>query len=181
MDKPNNIVLQLRSAEDIFYHFIIPLSSKRLLNPDVEQVIIEEVESLSPDAGICLVLRITGDQVYDETEITSAIKRHFEYQHNRAIKEIAASRRLGWKSLIIAFLFLLAMYFLSKIVTGWLSNTGWAIPVKELFMVLAWVALWRPAELLLYEWRPFKRKAKLFDRISRCNVQITRQSLATEK
>ena len=178
MDAPSkNIVLQLSNAGDIFYHFIIPLSSKRLLNPDVEQVIIEEAESLSPDDGINLVLRITEDQVYNETEIVAAIKRHFEYQHDRAIKEIAASRRLGWKSLVIAILFLLAMYYLSKVVTSWLSNTGWEIPIKEVFMVLAWVALWRPAELLLYEWRPYKRKAKLFDRLSKCKIQIIKQKL----
>ena len=171
--------MQLRNAEDLFYHFIIPLSSKRLLNPDVEQVIIEEAESLSPNADINLVLRITGDQVYNDTEIASAIKKHFEYQHVRVNNEIAASRLLGWKSLIIAILFLLVMYYLSKVVTSWLSNTGWAIPIKEVFMVLAWVALWRPAELLLYEWRPLKRKAKLFDRISRCNLQIVKQKMST--
>ena len=171
----NNIVLQLKNAGDIFYHFVIPLSSKRLLNPDVEQVIVEEAESLSPDTDINLVLRITGDQVYNDNEIASAIKRHFEYQHDRARKEIATTFRLGWKSLIIAFIFLIAMYFLSSVADYWLPNNGCFITLRELFMVLGWVALWRPAELLLYDWRPHKRKARLCDRISKCNLQIVRE------
>lgn len=176
MDAPNNnIVLQVRNVGDIFYHFVIPLSSKRLLNPDVEQVILEEAEALSPDAGINLVLRVTGKQDYDEGEVASAIKRHFEHQHTRARKEVAATISLGWKSLVVAFIFMVAMYFLSRFFINWLPKTGLMITVREVFIVLGWVAIWRPAELLIYDWRPYKRKAKVLERISKCNLQIVRQ------
>jgi len=48
------------------------------------------------------------------------------------------------------------------------------ITLRELFIILGWVALWRPAELLLYEWRPHKRNAKLFDKLAKCDVQVIR-------
>lgn len=38
--------------------------------------------------------------------------------------------------------------------------------------VFAWVALWRPGELLLYEWYPFKRDARLFRKLEEFEVRF---------
>jgi hypothetical protein len=52
-------------------------------------------------------------------------------------------------------------------------------PVTAVFVltegltVFAWVALWRPGELLLYEWYPFKRDARLFRKLERCEVRFS--------
>jgi len=38
--------------------------------------------------------------------------------------------------------------------------------------MLAWVALWRPGELLLYEWYLFKRDATSFGKLERADMRI---------
>ena len=39
--------------------------------------------------------------------------------------------------------------------------------------VFAWVALWRPGELLLYEWYPFKRDARLFRKLEESEIRFS--------
>ena len=39
-------------------------------------------------------------------------------------------------------------------------------------MIGAWVALWRPLEIFLYDWWPVLGEARLFDRLSAMPVQI---------
>jgi hypothetical protein len=64
------------------------------------------------------------------------------------------------------------MYILTNIMMALMQENALVITLRELFIILAWVALWRPAELLLYEWRVHKRNAILFDRIAKCEVQV---------
>lgn len=80
--------------------------------------------------------------------------------------------RLGWSSLLIGFIFLSVMYLLTKIINNLASEDGFTITIKESFIILGWVALWRPAELLLYEWRPFKRDMNLFHKLEKCEVIV---------
>ena len=39
--------------------------------------------------------------------------------------------------------------------------------------VFAWVALWRPGELLLYEWYPFKRDVRLFRKLEKSEIRYS--------
>lgn len=42
----------------------------------------------------------------------------------------------------------------------------------EGFIIAGWVGLWRPAELLLYDWRPYAREKKRYEEIKGMEVRI---------
>lgn len=42
----------------------------------------------------------------------------------------------------------------------------------EGFIIAGWVGLWRPAELLLYDWRPYSREIKRYEEIKTMDVSI---------
>lgn len=44
--------------------------------------------------------------------------------------------------------------------------------LDEGLIILAWLALWRPAEALLYEWAPLYRKRRLFERLAGIRVSV---------
>jgi hypothetical protein len=44
--------------------------------------------------------------------------------------------------------------------------------VHESIVIGAWVALWRPLEIFLYEWWPILGEARLYDRLSAMQVQV---------
>jgi hypothetical protein len=39
-------------------------------------------------------------------------------------------------------------------------------------IILAWLALWRPAEALIYGWIPFHRNSRLFERLAGIKVFV---------
>lgn len=44
--------------------------------------------------------------------------------------------------------------------------------VDEGLIILAWIAMWRPLEALAYEWVPFLRKRKLYERLAGIRVEV---------
>ncbi|HWJ25215.1 MAG TPA: hypothetical protein VNS32_01665, partial [Flavisolibacter sp.] len=135
------------------------------------EFIIEEAEK-SPGSDFRITIQVAEEHSFNVNEIASLIHRHFKSKTETASHQARKTVRLGWKTLFIGFLFLIVMYLLTKIVTGILPENALMISLRELFIILAWVALWRPADLLLYEWRIYKRNAKLFERIAKCKVQV---------
>ena len=45
--------------------------------------------------------------------------------------------------------------------------------IQEGLTILAWIALWRPGELLLYEWYPFSRDARIFRKLEHAQIRVT--------
>jgi len=74
----------------------------------------------------------------------------------------------------------LAIFLLSMGVRGILTRMlGPLSPIlDEGLIVLAWLALWRPAEALIYGWVPFYRNRRLFERLAGIRVAV-RQSAPT--
>ena len=44
--------------------------------------------------------------------------------------------------------------------------------LQDSFSIGGWVAMWRPMEVFLYDWRPIRAEAKLYDRLSAMPVRI---------
>lgn len=44
--------------------------------------------------------------------------------------------------------------------------------IRESFIIFGWVALWRPMELLLYDWYPVKTDINLFYRLEHSYVRV---------
>jgi len=44
--------------------------------------------------------------------------------------------------------------------------------LHESIVIGAWVALWRPMEIFLYDWWPILGAARLYDRLSAMRVQV---------
>lgn len=77
------------------------------------------------------------------------------------------------RTLPIGFLFLgvsIALSVASEALLG--SSAGLGRVLSEGFIVVGWVGLWRPAELLLYEWRPYARDIRLYEQIKAMEVDI---------
>jgi hypothetical protein len=170
--KGNNILLKVRKTEDVLYESVIPLSCKRLLHPDVEEFIIQEAEKLQPNPELEITIEIIEKTSFSVNEITSVIHRHFESKCETEKRKISNALKLGSKSLLIAFIFLIIMFLVTRILLNIVPENSLLITLKEVFIILGWVALWRPAELLLYEWRPFKRDAQLFGRLAGCKITV---------
>ena len=66
------------------------------------------------------------------------------------------------------------IFLLSMGARGILTSTLGNLPtiLDEGLIILAWLALWRPAEALVYEWVPLYRKRRLFERLAGIRVSV---------
>lgn len=46
---------------------------------------------------------------------------------------------------------------------------------SESLVVFGWVAMWRPAEIFLYDWLPITRRRRLFRRLAAAEVEVRRE------
>ena len=91
-----------------------------------------------------------------------------------------ATRRDGlWALRYGSFAFLAALA-VSVAIDQWQPLPRWLNrPMVEGFIIASWVSLWRPFELLLYEWLPFGRMAKAFDRMAGLPVSMVPNRLGS--
>ncbi|MBS0416090.1 MAG: hypothetical protein JSR66_00140 [Proteobacteria bacterium] len=101
------------------------------------------------------------------------------YYERLATSERRALREHFW----MAQLALLGgvLIFLISMGARRLAYSAWGvlpIALDEGLIILAWLALWRPAEALLYEWVPLHRRRRLYERLAGIRVSVLPYSKA---
>lgn len=68
----------------------------------------------------------------------------------------------------------IGVFLLSMGLRSMLGGLLGALPqiLDEGLIILAWLALWRPAEMLLYGWVPLRRKQQLYERLAGIRVFV---------
>ena len=71
---------------------------------------------------------------------------------------------------------------LPKSAAQMVQTERYAALIENSLVIGAWVALWRPLEIFLYDWWPIRAEAKLFDRLGAMDVQVlsARQAAAAD-
>ena len=177
----SEIILELNDVDQLL---IAPYSlfyGKRKLNADAEEVIIEEAEMASTNDHFHLKIHLRKSDSDRNDEIQIAIHQHFSYRRKKSERQLKKILRLGWQSLKISFVFLAVLVSLTYVIIKLLPEGRLSLTFQELLIILGWVALWRPADLLLYEWRPFKREVNLFSKLEQCEVEIVLGSIDTSE
>ena len=168
----STILLHVKRAGDILFDTPILTSAKRVLNPAVEEFLIEEAEKLPRRNEINLLLQFEERQPSIESDIGESIHRHFTYSTQRTVLSVRTIFKLGWISLLTSIMFLILMFSIAFSITALLPDNAVMTTLRELFIILGWVALWRPADLLLYDWRSVRRRGKLLARLAQCKVSF---------
>jgi hypothetical protein len=70
-------------------------------------------------------------------------------------------------------LFLAASFGLGRIIESALEEQRIGEVLRESLAIGAWVAMWRPLEIFLYDWWPIRSERKLYDRLSAMPVRLT--------
>ena len=163
--KLENVDQMLIVPRDVFY-------GKRMLNHNAEEFLIDESERHPYRTAIYLKVFLPADALNRSHEIEAAVHQHFTYRKNKSLKQLSRTLQLGWRGLLIAVVFLSLLVSFTLLVIRQMPDGGLSIILREILIILGWVALWRPADLLLYQWRQFKREVNLFHKLEQCKVEI---------
>lgn len=163
--KLENVDQMLIVPRDLFY-------KNRVLNHNAEEFLIEESKKHPSRTAIYLKVYLPPGALSRSQEIEAAVHQHFTYRKNKSLKQLSRTLQFGWRSLLIAIVFLSLLVSFTVLVIRQMPEGGLSIIFREILIILGWVALWRPADLLLYEWRQFKRDASLFERLAQCKIEV---------
>jgi hypothetical protein len=148
---------------------------ERDLDPNAEAFIVAWARETPPDAP--LALRVELDRLPggpDETTmLRDAIHGFFATRAQSTRARLRQLFRIARKSLIIGLFVLAAFFGVGALVTRWLSGNPVADFAHESLSIGGWVAMWRPLELLLYDWWPIRAEARLYDRLATMPVRVT--------
>jgi len=170
--RSSEIILELHDVDQLLIAPCSVFHGKRMLSPDAEELIIEEATKVSSNDHIHLKIELGKDETGRTDEITTAIHQHFIYRRKKSERQVKKVFQLGWQSLLISIVFLGLLVSFTSLIVRLLPEGGLSITFREILIILGWVALWRPADLLLYEWRPFRREINLFRKLEQCKVEI---------
>jgi hypothetical protein len=112
----------------------------------------------------------TQQDISAAPELQEAVENYYTRLANTTRREIRGHLKLGQLALLGG----LAIFLLCMGGRQLLQNAVDVLPraLDEGLIVLAWVALWRPAELLGYDWVPLVRRRRLYERLAGIRVIV---------
>jgi len=168
-------VIELRVSEVAqLFHTLDPFPFReRDLDREAEEFIVDWARELPNNQPIRIVVHFPDrdDQTKAAQELGEAFGRHFLHRAGIVQRDLNELLRVGRRSLGIG-VFVLSICFLSaRLAGGFLIETPFKPLVEESFLILGWVANWRPLEIFLYDWWPIARRRDLYRRISKAVVE----------
>jgi len=167
------IELRLRELNQLFDSLDPAPFHEKDLDRDAEEFIVSWAREYPVDAPLTFVLHLPADQRRFEPERTvqTAVQHYFAYRSDLARLDVRRTLQLGRTSLLVGLVFLAACMAARGLLHG-LGSRDWLRFVEEGLLIIGWVAMWRPIELLLYDWWPLQRKKRTFDNLSRMQVEV---------
>jgi hypothetical protein len=167
------IELRLRELAQLFDSFDPAPFHEKDLDRDAEEFIVSWAREFPADAPLVFRLHLPADQRRFEPERTvqDAIANYFAYRAGIARLEVRRTLQQGRASLGIGVVFLVACMLLrSALRQG--EHGEWLRFVEEGLLIIGWVAMWRPLELLLYDWWPQLRRKRTYDNLACMRVEV---------
>ena len=170
MVTPFVIHISLRSMSQLFESPGPLLSTPRAVHPLVLGAIEEQAGRAPRGSPLKLIFQSPETTPDNPKEMNATIRDYFIFLAETYRREIQHVLHLGWIALVVGMCFLAVATAIAEVIHAtiqgrFLSNVASGL---EIF---GWVALWRPAELLLYEWMPVYRWGRLMERLAQATVE----------
>ncbi|MBX3464676.1 MAG: hypothetical protein KF830_16020 [Planctomycetes bacterium] len=167
------IELRLRALDQLFDSFDPAPFHEKDLDRDAEEFIVSWAREYPPDTPLVFRLHLPADQrpLEPQQTVATAMHNYFAYRSDLARLEVRRTLQQGRTSLLVGLLFL-GTCMAARALLHQLTAVEWMRVVDEGLLIIGWVAMWRPVELLLYDWWPQLRRKRTFDNLGRMQVEV---------
>ena len=145
----------------------------RDLDPAVVDYVVEWAEELPGDAALAIAVQIDRGGVDDTALIQAAFKENFRLLAATKRRYVSRMFRDGRISLVIGLTFVALAVGITEAVAMLATQSRTAQVIADSAVIGAWVALWHPINIFLFDWWPLRRRAVLYDRLSAADVRVT--------
>jgi hypothetical protein len=153
---------------------------ERDLDPNAADYIQEWAEELRGKGSLGLVVKLGAPLGAEDSAaaVEKSVRDHFQRRAAATRRRLRDLLRMGRYSLLAAMLFLGPVIVIAESAAQMVQTERYAALIENSLVIGAWVALWRPLEIFLYDWWPIRAEARLFDRLGSMEVQVLDAALA---
>ena len=147
---------------------------QRDLDPKAQAYIVEWAQEVPTDRPLELVVHVDAQSVTpaDAAMLEEAVDAYFRQRALASWRGLRKMFRTGRVSLLIGVLFVGAAAVIGESIASFVSKGRYATLIHDSLVIGAWVALWRPMEIFLYDWWPVRAEARLYERLGRLGVRL---------
>lgn len=168
------VEVRVREVAQLFNSLDPSPFHERDLDPDAEEFVVDYARELRGDRPLRLVVHLPPDQarLARERGLDTAFSNFFAYRAGRIELQLRQLFRSGRRHLAVGLPLLVACLLASQYVGRLLDPRPWGRVIEESFIILGWVANWRPIEIFLYDWWPIRRDLDLYRRLAGARMEI---------
>lgn len=168
--EPVTLRIGVRSVDRLLDIDSSPLSGPGI-HPEVARAIRAEATVFKRGSSFRIEVAVPAVDLARESEVATAIRTHFAEELAEARDELRAVSHKGRWTFGLALVAVAGIILFSEFVL--LLGDGRLFEVlSESLIIVAWVTLWGPAELLLFARFPLIRQRNLADALSRASVTL---------
>jgi hypothetical protein len=144
------------------------------IDADAEEYIVGAVREFPHKTPLILVINLPESEVrvHDPEVIRDGIHNYFAYRSEVVRRELRMTFRQGRASLLIGLVFLFICLTLHSLFSAMGDRVLISQIISEGLLIMGWVAMWRPLELLLYDWWPVRQRVLTYRKISEMQIEI---------
>jgi hypothetical protein len=146
---------------------------ERDLDPDAEEFIVSWAREAPKHATIRLVIHLTdpAPEVADpQAMVAASLNHYFKYRAELLWREFNQLLKEGRAALLIGLAFLATCHTIGTLLEP--GPGSWHGVASEGLIILGWVAMWHPLEILLYRWWPSLQTKRLYDKLAAAEVEV---------
>lgn len=168
------IELKLKNPYQIFDARDPAPFRERDLDDDAVKYIVSSANEFTLKTPLKLKIHLsdTMPDGMDAALIKDAIHTYFEYESDLLRRKLRQVFRQAQVFLMVGILALIVCLSLSHNIEQLGFDASWSRILREGFMISGWVAMWKPMDLLLYDWRPIAHEKKLFEKLSSVEIDV---------
>lgn len=145
----HTIDIRLRELPQLFDSLDPSPFREKALDREVEAWLVDCAGEFPANAPVRVLVHGPAALAAHVADIASAIHAHFALSASLAERRHRRRKRIGRLGMLLGFLVLGMALALRTLVAQWPPPVGEVI--AEGLLILAWVALWRPAEVALFD------------------------------
>jgi len=168
------IEVRIREISQLFNSLDPSPFRERDLDDDAEDFIVGWAQELPINKPFRIIVHLPTVEArkVDENELAVAVSNYFADRARIKKSELKELFRAGWRHLSVGVSVLVACFLASQFVPTAFGLNPLSRAMQESLIIVGWVANWKPIEIFLYDWWPFKRRIGLYQRLRDAAVVV---------
>lgn len=173
------IEVRVKSAQQLFDARDPAPFRERDLDDDFVEYVVSSAREFSLASPIKFLIHVEGNEAKELTSeaIREAIYEFFNYKIDLKRRELKSFVKQAQFFLLIGLLILAVCLTIAQniVVT---ATPGVAGVIREGLVIFGWVSIWKPIELILFDWYPLYEKIRFYEKLAKTEIEIKFSNLS---